>query len=157
MRNIINLSQIKPGISCPHAFEKGYMVAIQCRSHAACNGFFEGDSTDTGSEQLGGGVDCMNGDFAADVEPTKSDGGSIQPSTDWGGSLTPSISLIEELSEMTDRDPLTMPPLYDSIDTDALDSLLSNASTNGHPTVTVSFEYDGYSISIESSGNITIE
>lgn len=63
------------------------------------------------------------------------------------------IDVIETIASVTDSDPLTMnPPLYDVIDTDALDSLYSNGAD-----VSVAFEYDGHEVHIDTDRTITVD
>lgn len=49
--------------------------------------------------------------------------------------------------------PLELPPLYDSIDTDALESLLSGPTGDDHPEGTeITSRYYGYSVSVTGDG-----
>ncbi len=57
------------------------------------------------------------------------------------------------LAETADVDPLELPPLYDSIDADALDRL---CRTNGSTTVTVRFTHAGHVVQVDSDGSVTI-
>lgn len=52
------------------------------------------------------------------------------------------IGIVEKISEIKDQDPLDLPPLYNSVDPDALDQL---ANSNK-----VQFEYIGHEITIEN-------
>ncbi|WP_336024796.1 HalOD1 output domain-containing protein [Halobellus salinisoli] len=55
---------------------------------------------------------------------------------------TPSTSVIEAVAEATGTDAMALPPLYDSIDTDAIDDLLGGRSeprTAGHVCITFRF------------------
>ncbi|WP_339102838.1 HalOD1 output domain-containing protein [Haloterrigena salinisoli] len=56
--------------------------------------------------------------------------------------------IVTRVSEMEGTDPLDLPPLYDSIDPEALDRLADSSD--------IRFEYAGYSIAIEN-GTIAID
>lgn len=71
---------------------------------------------------------------------------------------TPSTAVVEAVAAASGRaavpspdstDPL--PPLFDAIDPDALDTLVASAGTD----VTVSFQYAGYAVVIEN-GTISV-
>lgn len=63
------------------------------------------------------------------------------------------IDVVETIARVTDSDPLAMdPPLYDIVDTDALDSLYSNGAN-----VVVEFEYDGYEVRIDTDQTVTVD
>ncbi|MFC7140845.1 HalOD1 output domain-containing protein [Halosimplex aquaticum] len=64
-----------------------------------------------------------------------------------------SIDVIETIASVTDMDPLTMePPLYEAIDTDALDSLYENGAV-----ASVEFEYNGHTIRIDDEQTVTVD
>lgn len=63
-----------------------------------------------------------------------------------------SYDIIEKVAAATNSDPLSMPPLYDVIDPQALDRVLT-ADT----TVRITFEYDGHTITATSAGEITVD
>ncbi|ELY30155.1 hypothetical protein C500_09384 [Natrialba magadii ATCC 43099] len=60
---------------------------------------------------------------------------------------TASLAVINAVSAVADRDPTELPPLYETIDPDALDALLSEQTETGvRPEV--SFSYDGYAVTV---------
>lgn len=64
-----------------------------------------------------------------------------------------SYQVIEALAAFKDTDPLSMrPPLYDRVDTDALDML-----PDMDAPVEIKFEYDGHTVVAESDGTITVD
>lgn len=69
---------------------------------------------------------------------------------------TPSVAetVISAVAHADDRDPLALPPLYWSIDPDALDSLFRPGSAN--PTTAVTFDYAGYSVTVDSQGFVEL-
>lgn len=58
------------------------------------------------------------------------------------------IEIVDRVAEMEEQDPLDLPPLYDTVDPDALDCLAESSK--------VQFEYIGYNITVDS-GTITID
>jgi hypothetical protein len=67
---------------------------------------------------------------------------------------TPSSQVIEAIARREGISATELsPPLYDVVDTDALDALLSGESTRENGSLRISFEYRGYDVSVES-GNV---
>jgi len=64
-----------------------------------------------------------------------------------------SVAIAGEIASIEGVDPKELEPLYDVIDTDALDELIHNSDSQH---VTVEFEYDGYMIRVEGTGDITV-
>ncbi len=64
---------------------------------------------------------------------------------------TVSERVIERVATSTSRDALSLPPLYSSIDPDALDALVAEMS-NGE----VTFRYAGCDITVQNDGTITV-
>lgn len=66
----------------------------------------------------------------------------------------PSHAVIEAVAEQRGCDVRDLPPLYDSIDTDALDRLFAD------PAATTSrvlrFSYDGSTVELQSDGQLTV-
>ena len=64
-----------------------------------------------------------------------------------------SIDVIETIAAVTGDDPLAIsPPLYEVVDTDALDTLYERGAD-----VCVEFEYDGHQIVIDSDRTVTVD
>lgn len=60
--------------------------------------------------------------------------------------------VVRAVATYTDTDPLELPPLYDAIDPDALNALVSELSGGG-----LSFQYAGHSVTVESSSTIQVD
>jgi len=58
------------------------------------------------------------------------------------------IEIVDRVAEMAEQDSLDLPPLYDSVDPDALNRLAESCK--------IQFEYVGYNITIDT-GTITID
>ncbi|ELY49217.1 HalOD1 output domain-containing protein [Natronolimnohabitans innermongolicus] len=58
---------------------------------------------------------------------------------------TPVNAVIEAVAETTDSDPLDLPPLYDAVDPDALNTLITGAETNTR----VQFQYAGFDVVVQ--------
>ncbi|MBX0325276.1 hypothetical protein EGH21_19810 [Halomicroarcula sp. F13] len=74
------------------------------------------------------------------------------------GDASPSIAVIQAVSGCEDVDESELPPLHDTIDTDALDALFTSwpnpsAQLDGH----VRFQYCEYTVNVHSDGYLTLE
>lgn len=75
--------------------------------------------------------------------------------TDDAESLT--VRVVEEVAEREGVDPLDLPPLHDSIDTDALESLFSGPIAGAERDgVEITFTYRGYAVTVAADGAIEI-
>jgi len=64
-----------------------------------------------------------------------------------------SVAVIESIAAVAGTDPLEMePPLYEAVDTDALDKLFER----GDPE-RVEFEYDGHEVTVTGDGTVTVD
>lgn len=87
----------------------------------------------------------------ATTRPMDADG-----STDryqWDGETAPSVAIVEAVAETTGREPAVMPPLQQTIDMDALESLVAG---HGKSSVRLSFEYVGVDVTLEPNGVIEV-
>lgn len=75
---------------------------------------------------------------------------------DFSETLTPTVAVAEAIAETTDADPTSGPPIYEYVDTDALDALLTES--NGEiDSITVSFAYEGHTVVVNGSGQVVVE
>lgn len=74
---------------------------------------------------------------------------------EWDRSEQPSVEILEAVADATDHEPTALPPLYRSVDPDALDALLTGGVQRAEP-VHVSFAYDDVLVSVGSDGDLTI-
>ena len=65
---------------------------------------------------------------------------------------TATEQVIRTVAETTETDPLELPPLYETIDPDALDALVEDMEAG-----TISFTYVGREITVDSDGTVTVE
>lgn len=75
---------------------------------------------------------------------------------EWSDRVDPSTALIEAVAAETDSDLTALPPLYDHIDPEALDELVTTRTYGTRASVNVSFTYDGVDIRLDSDGTIGI-
>ncbi|WP_436346514.1 HalOD1 output domain-containing protein [Natronorubrum sp. FCH18a] len=71
---------------------------------------------------------------------------------------SPSVTetIVDAVSEAEDCDPLTLPPLWDVIDPEALDDLFA-PTRGGHPRAgRATFVYAGYKVTVEVSTEATV-
>ncbi|WP_277555700.1 HalOD1 output domain-containing protein [Halobaculum limi] len=80
--------------------------------------------------------------------------GVIRTKFDWS-SVTPSIAVIEAVAIAADREPTALDPLQGAVDTDALNTLLTPARVTRGIT-TVSFEFAGRTVTVQSDGEVVV-
>jgi hypothetical protein len=68
-----------------------------------------------------------------------------------GRDSNPSEAIVLEIAERTDVNPVDLPPLYERVDPEALDSLVQ-----GPGSFYVTFEYTGYEVTVSETGCIAI-
>lgn len=67
---------------------------------------------------------------------------------------TPTQAVVERIAAAEGVDPLDLqPPLFDAIDTEALDTLINSANSQ----TSVQFVYQGYTISVDGDCNVELE
>ena len=62
------------------------------------------------------------------------------------------FEIVESIAEAEGVDAVDLPPLGETLDTDALETLVSSERD-----VTITFEYAGYWVGVDSRGTVTIE
>jgi hypothetical protein len=69
--------------------------------------------------------------------------------------VTPAV--LEALEEVTGTDRLELPPLYETIDTDALDRLFASLSgADDVEPATFQFTYAGHRVTVTADGDVTV-
>ena len=76
---------------------------------------------------------------------------------DWRTDDTPSYGVLETVAELTGTDPLSLQPLVETVDPDALDALLAPSIGNAGPSpdLRVSFRYAEVDVSVRADGHVT--
>jgi hypothetical protein len=77
----------------------------------------------------------------------------------WTDDGPPSVGVVEAVAAATGRDPLELPALSETIDPDALNSMLAPDTAreaSGGNTVQVTFEYAGVVVLVDSTGLIEV-
>lgn len=67
-----------------------------------------------------------------------------------------SEGVVEAVSEAEDVDPISLTPLYEVIDPDALDKLFASTPTDNQRGGTITFSYSGYEVTVASDGHISV-
>ncbi|WP_336337489.1 HalOD1 output domain-containing protein [Haloarcula brevis] len=67
----------------------------------------------------------------------------------------PSAAVTEYISAMTGREQTDFPPLYETVDPEAVDSLV--APSDRASPVSISFEYAGHAVTVRSDGELVVE
>lgn len=69
-----------------------------------------------------------------------------------------SVAIVEAVAEAEGVQPAELtPPLYDVVDTDALDRLFAPNSQRQLTEGTTRFTYNGYTVTVEADGEIRVE
>lgn len=63
------------------------------------------------------------------------------------------MAIVREIATIEGTDPEELPPLYDVVDTDALDALVRQADADG---LTIGFDYGNYRVRVEGTGEVTV-
>jgi len=73
-------------------------------------------------------------------------------------STEPAVStrVVQRVATSTNQEVAQLPALYDTIDPDALDAIISSVSTNTS-SLTIRFSYSGCQITINGSGEVSVE
>lgn len=64
----------------------------------------------------------------------------------------PSEAVVNAVAKAEGRDPLDLSPLYNAIDTDAMDSLLEDSRG-----VDVTFQYEGYTVLVRENAEVILD
>lgn len=92
----------------------------------------------------------------SDPEETRESAAAIRDEYEWS-STAPSTAIIEALAIATDCKPQELDPLYDSVDPDAVNTLVrSNASKSTDSISTISFTHAGHDVTIHSDGELVV-
>lgn len=74
---------------------------------------------------------------------------------EWSDREQPAMAIIEALADRTDTDLLEIGPLYESIDPDALEILMTHVATKGTSnTIQVQFDLPKYTVRTRSDGTV---
>lgn len=71
---------------------------------------------------------------------------------DWE-STEPSTGVIETVADATDSEPLALPELYETVESDALDSLLRSSDA----VISVSFAFADCDVTVRSDGEVAVQ
>lgn len=67
--------------------------------------------------------------------------------------ITPSMAVIDAVAEVLDIDPLELDPIFESIDTDALNGLLSGGEES---PIHISFRFAGCDVTMSNNGRVRL-
>lgn len=91
-----------------------------------------------------------------DDEPTPGVRASIRAEFDWS-EVNPSTAVVETVAIAADRAPRELEALYDTIDPDALDTLICSTGTDSTDAdATVTFALNGYQVTVKRDGSVVV-
>ncbi|WP_313692337.1 HalOD1 output domain-containing protein [Halorarum halobium] len=88
--------------------------------------------------------------------PASDSCGAIQAEFDWSV-VTPSTAVVETVAIAAACEPTVLEPLYETVDPDALDTLIRSIGTDSKDgDATVTFALDGYQVTVERDGRVDV-
>lgn len=72
------------------------------------------------------------------------------------GSQTPSEAIIEAVATAADVEPIELPPLYEFIDPDALDTLFQQHEGASDAEAVLSFRIDNWNVFVRADGHLRV-
>jgi hypothetical protein len=111
------------------------------------------DGTRTGGGTDDGASAGTTADVDAGVERT-ADRDAASRSSDWRATGDLCLAIVAAVADVTGREPTTVPPLYPTVDVDALGRLLRDARGS---EVRVTFDYAGCAVAVSSDGDLAVE
>ena len=81
---------------------------------------------------------------------------TVLNTAEWGrdDENTPVYTVVSAVAEVEDSDPVDLPPLYNTINPEALNDLFTSGSETSVDQVT--FQYAGYAILVRGSGEVQV-
>lgn len=64
-----------------------------------------------------------------------------------------SVNVVQRVATTTDRETTELPPLYDTLDPEALDALVDSLTVSA----SVEFVYSGCRVTVDAAGNISVD
>lgn len=101
-------------------------------------------SDSSGSTAIGDGLDVVEFDADSELFQTRFD----------RTQRLASLAIVEMIAAIAGTSPLDLTPLSTTIDTDALDTLLSTSPTGERGRVSIAFHYEGFEVTVDSNGRI---
>lgn len=89
------------------------------------------------------------------VDDTSDSGVRGQVEYDWTAYGEPSVAVVEAVAALTDRAVTDLPPLGESVDSDALDALVTDRGRPSGDDTVVRFHYDGARVTVRGDGTLT--
>lgn len=117
------------------------------------------DALPTGGRHPGLWPQSHRGSIVVDTEPRDAvegeSGQSPVVSARWDESDSASLAVVSAVASASGTDPTALPPLQETVDADALDTLAANRSGSGGST-RVSFAYAGWAVLVDSGGIVEV-
>lgn len=95
-----------------------------------------------------------NKDSSDDASVRNEETGTIR--AEWDESVPPSTVIIEAVAAASDRDSLDIDPLYEYVDLEAVDDLVTSRVDDDSNGIQVTFEYQGFTVFIGSGGVVEV-
>lgn len=76
---------------------------------------------------------------------------------EWNEGVSPTTAVVEVIAAVTNQNPRHLPPLYEYVDVDSLDDVITTGTKDTERTVSLSFPYEEHTVCVESDGTIQVE
>jgi hypothetical protein len=88
------------------------------------------------------------------VEPAAERGATVHREWPIGDSLLDPV--VTGVAAVTDREPTSLPPLYDAVDLEYLERLFRSAPAAARPDLSVDFTFAGCAVRVTGAGDVTV-
>lgn len=93
-------------------------------------------------------------DSSDDTSVRNGEDGTVR--AEWDESVLPSTVIVEAVAAASDRDSLDIDPLYEYVDLEAVDDLITSGVDDDSNGIQVTFEYKEFTVSIGSGGAVEV-
>lgn len=81
---------------------------------------------------------------------------AVDAEYEFAGDGSPTEAIVEALAEAAGIDPIDLPPLYESVDPDALDQLFGARDDTIHAEALLSFRVETWNVFVRADGRIRV-
>ncbi|WP_226038991.1 HalOD1 output domain-containing protein [Natrinema sp. DC36] len=92
---------------------------------------------------------------AADSPVEDPERGSFTARYDWTANDDPSISIVRTVAAVTGTEPTEMRPLYEVVDPEAMNRLLTRAGARTRP-IRLSFRFENCAVTVHADGRVIV-
>lgn len=98
----------------------------------------------------------MTSDESTSTSNDSGAGSSGRVRHEWSDTDRPTTAVIEAVAATIDQDPSTMEPLYEHINPDALDAIMTPKNPEQSSNILVEFSYNGVDVRVSNQGFVDV-